>query len=41
MKPLPKELEDKIDEIKSWMFANDQKLVARNAKLQRRGYLKF
>jgi hypothetical protein len=31
MKPLPPELEAKIDEVKSWMFDGDQKDVAKMA----------
>jgi hypothetical protein len=31
MKPLPLELEIKIDEIKSWMFEGDQKEVAKRS----------
>lgn len=32
MKPIPAELEAKIDEVKSWMFDGDQKLVAKKAR---------
>lgn len=32
MKPIPPELEAKIDEIKSWMMAGDQKEVAKRAR---------
>lgn len=33
MKPLPPELEAKIDEVKSWMFEGDQDRVAKKAKM--------
>lgn len=32
MKPIPPELEAKIDEIKSWMMDGDQKEVAKRAR---------
>jgi hypothetical protein len=32
MKPIPAELEAKIDEAKSWMFAGDQMEVARRSR---------
>lgn len=32
MKPLPSELEAKIDEIKGWMLDGDQKEVAKRAR---------
>lgn len=35
MKPLPTELDAKIDEIKLWMFEADQNEVARRAKVDK------
>ena len=35
MKTIPLELEQKIDEIKSWMFDGDQKRVASIAKVSK------
>jgi hypothetical protein len=33
MKPLPKELDELIDEIHCWMFSGDQKEVAKRARV--------
>lgn len=35
MKPLPSELEAKIDEVKSWMFDGDQDKVASKSRKSR------